>query len=82
MKKYLLTVIMMISAIFCLHAETIDASYRVSFGILGEIGKARAHLERAGDRYTIEVSGEATGLAKSLSRNRTETQVSQGHIKA
>ncbi len=69
------------SSVFSLHAETIDALYTVSFGMIGEIGKAKAHLERDGDRYRIEVTGEATGIAKSLSKNRTEKQISQGHIK-
>ncbi len=62
-------------------AETLEAHYRVYFGLIGEIGKAKAHLEREEDRYRIEVAGEATGLAKSLSKNRKEIQFSRGHIK-
>jgi hypothetical protein len=72
---------MMMGALFCAEAETIDAYYRVSFGVIGEIAKARAHLEREGDRYRIEVAGEATGFARSLSRNRKEKQISEGYIK-
>jgi hypothetical protein len=79
MKKYIW--VMIITTLFYAKAETIDAYYRVSFGVIGEIAKARAHLEREGDRYRIEVAGEATGFAKSLSRNRKEKQVSEGHIK-
>ncbi len=64
-----------------LQAETMDALYSVSFGVIGEIGKAKAHLEREGDRYQIEVVGEATGMAKALSKNRKEKQVSLGRIR-
>ena len=69
------------SSVSGLKAETMDALYRVSFGVIGEIGKAKAHLERKGDRYRIEVVGEATGMAKALSKNRKEKQVSLGHIR-
>lgn len=73
--------VIIMSSTFAVRAETIEAHYRVSFGVIGEIGKARAHLEREGDRYRIEVVGEATGIAKALSKNRKEKQVSQGHIR-
>ena len=69
------------SSALAAQAETMDALYKVSFGVIGEIGKARAHLEKEGDRYRIEVIGEATGMAKALSKNRKEKQVSQGHIR-
>ena len=82
MRKYIgMIVISMLFATLYAGAETIDAHYRVSFGVIGEIAEARAHLERKGDRYRIEVAGEATGFARSLSRNRKEKQVSEGHIK-
>ena len=81
MKKFLLITVITVSFAFSLYAETIDALYKVSFGVIGEIGKAKAHLERDGDRYRIEVVGEATGIAKALSKNRKEKQVSQGHIR-
>ena len=63
-----------------LSAQSIEAEYRVSFGILGEIGNAKAHLERNGEQYRIEIEGISTGFARSLSRNRKERQVSEGHI--
>ena len=84
MKKYLLIIFIIIETLLPLQAEvqaeTIDAYYRVSFGVIGQIAKAKAHLERNGERYRIEVEGEATGFAKSLSRNRREKQISEGHI--
>jgi hypothetical protein len=61
-------------------ADTMQAQYKVSFGILGEIGIAKAHLERGGGSYRIEIEGISTGFAKSLSRNRKEIQRSEGHI--
>ena len=81
MKRFLLIMIMAISSILDLQAETIEALYSVSFGVIGEIGKAKAHLEREEDKYRIEVAGEATGMAKALSKNRKEKQISQGHIR-
>ncbi len=80
MKKYLLIIIMM-SFVLDLQAETMDAHYKVSFGMIGEIGEAKAHLEKEANKYSIEVAGEATGLAKNLSKNRKEIQMSKGHIK-
>ncbi len=71
---------MAMSGVHTVQADTIEALYSVSFGMIGEIGKATAHLEKEGDQYTIEVVGEATGLAKSLSKNRKEKQLSHGHI--
>ncbi|MEA3419329.1 MAG: DUF3108 domain-containing protein [Campylobacterota bacterium] len=64
-----------------LKAETLDAVYRVSFGIFGEIGIAKAHLEKNGEQYLIRVEGEATGIAKKLSKGRREVHISKGHIK-
>ena len=71
-------------AMICLavivQAETIEAEYKVSFGVLGEIGVAKAHMERDKERYRIEIEGISTGFAKALSRNRQEKQVSEGHV--
>ena len=72
--------IAMATVIIILPAQTIEAEYRVSFGILGEIGNAKAHLERNDEHYRIEIEGISTGFAKSLSRNRKERQVSEGHV--
>ncbi|MEA3455602.1 MAG: DUF3108 domain-containing protein [Campylobacterota bacterium] len=81
MNKIILIMMITMSSVFGLHAESIDALYKVSFGMIGEIGKAKAHLEKDGDRYRIEVVGEATGMARALSKNRKEKQVSEGHIR-
>lgn len=80
MKKWIIRIIIVVVATTLLPAQSMEAEYRVSFGILGEIGNAKAHLERNGERYRIEIEGVSTGFAKSLSRNRKEKQVSEGHI--
>jgi len=61
-------------------AETIEANYKVEFGIFGEIGVANATLIRDDSTYQIDVELEATGLAKKLSGNRKEHHISKGHI--
>lgn len=63
-----------------LTGETLDAVYRVNFGMFGEIGIAKAHLEKNGKQYSIRVEGEATGIAKKLSKSRKEVHLSKGHI--
>ncbi len=63
-----------------LNAETIKADYKVEFGIIGEIGIAKAVLTRNKSSYEIDVQLKATGLAKTLSGGRTEHHISKGHI--
>ncbi|MDQ7084114.1 MAG: DUF3108 domain-containing protein [Sulfurovum sp.] len=76
-KYFILLVVWMIGA----SAQTIHANYDVSYGILGKIGVAKAVLEIKGKRYSIDIKLSATGLAKLLSRGRTEHHSSKGHIK-
>jgi len=64
-----------------IYAERITASYHVSYGIFGKIGIAKAVLEKKGNQYTINIELSATGLAKLLSRGRTEHHTSKGHIR-
>ena len=80
MKTYLLTAMMILGYLTAVHAESVEAEYRVTYGILGEFGRARAQVERHDGSYRIEIEGRATGIAKSLSRNRREKQVSEGRI--
>jgi hypothetical protein len=63
-----------------LHAETIRADYKVSYGIIGQIGKAKAVLKRDAKHYMIDIHLAATGLAKVLSGGRKERHISKGHI--
>jgi len=80
MKKML----MILSSLLCLssmvQAETITAKYKVEFGIIGEIGIAKATLVKDENNYQIDVALKATGVAKILSGNRQEHHISKGHI--
>ena len=80
MKKWIKALISVAMMATMAPAQMTEAEYRVSFGILGEIGNAKARLERNNGHYRIEIEGVSTGFAKSLSRNRKERQVSEGHI--
>ena len=61
-------------------AQTINANYDVSYGIFGQIGTAKALLEKDRKKYSIDIHLEATGLAKVLSGGRKERHLSKGHI--
>lgn len=56
------------------------ASYKISYGIFGQVGTAQARLEKNQDNYTIEVKAKAEGSAALISRNREETHKSHGKI--
>jgi len=78
MKKSLfILVLLYISQI---QANMLDVSYEVSFGMFGKLGVSDAHLETTGDKYIIDIKMKATGLAKTLSKNRKERHISKGHI--
>ena len=80
MKKSLFILVLVLVFISQMQAKVLDVSYKVSFGILGQLGVCDAHLETKGDRYTIDIKVKATGLAKILSKNRKERHISKGHI--
>lgn len=61
-------------------AETITAEYKVEFGVIGEIGIAKAKLVKDEKNYQIDVELKSTGIAKILSGNRQEHHISKGHI--
>ncbi len=75
-------IILFLFVIFTVFAEakTIKATYKVSFGIFGSIGKATALFEVKDKRYHISVSAKATGLAKVLSGGRVESYESKGRV--
>jgi len=62
-------------------AEVLDVKYEVSFGMFGKMGISKGHLETNGNQYTIYIDGEASGLAKTLSKNRKERHTSKGFIR-
>ena len=61
-------------------AQEIKADFDVSYGILGQVGTAKALLQKANEKYTIDIHLEATGLAKIVSGGRKEHHISKGHI--
>jgi hypothetical protein len=61
--------------------KTLRAHYDVSFGILGKMGESDAILKKQNGRYTIDISMKATGMAKSLSKNRKEHHHSEGIVR-
>ncbi|MDD3591571.1 MAG: DUF3108 domain-containing protein [Sulfurovum sp.] len=79
MKKYLL--VCLFFSLSWLDAQVLDVKYKVKFGILGELGVSHAHLETEGNHYTISIDAKATGIAKSLSKNRKERHISEGFIR-
>jgi len=79
MKKSLFILGLVLTFMSQMQAKVLDVSYRVSFGMFGQMGIADAHLETNGNKYTIDISMKATGLAKTLSKNRKERHISKGH---
>lgn len=64
------------------NAKTIEATYKISYGIFGELGIAKTSLETLpNNTYKIKVHAYATGIAKFLSSNKEEFYESQGVIK-
>lgn len=81
LKKFSMFMVYVICIMSMSHAETIEANYNVSYGIFGKIGTAKSVLQKAAKRYSIDIKLEATGLAKLLSRGRTEHHISKGYMK-
>ena len=80
MKQLFILLSTLVLFVTTVNAETIEANYKVEFGIFGEIGVANATLTRDESSYQIDVELESTGLAKRLSGNRKEHHISKGHI--
>ena len=77
MKKYILILLLLITS---MSAQSIKAGYDVSFGIIGEIGKAEITYIHDEDSYLIYVHAWTTGMSAILSQNREESYISQGKI--
>lgn len=62
-------------------AKTIEATYKISYGIFGELGLAKTTLKLYEDNtYSIKVHAYATGIAKVLSSGKEETYESFGKV--
>ncbi len=78
MKKIIIILLFILSIS---DAKNITATYKVSFGIFGRIGVAKAVLQVNKDKtYHISIQAKATGLAKLLSDGRVEKYESSGKI--
>ncbi len=78
LKKYLMSFMVIALSSSLMQAKTLKADYKVSFGVFGQIGTAKALLTQDTTRYTIDIRLDAAGVAKTLSRGRTERHISQG----
>ncbi len=77
MKKYILILLLFVTS---MSAQSIKAGYDVSFGIIGEIGKAEISYIHDEESYLIYVHAWTTGMSAILSQNREESYISQGRI--
>jgi len=76
---------MKIVLLFCmfllpLFSKDISATYRVSFGIFGQIGITKTSLHVEGRKYKIKVYAKSTGFASFISGGRKEWYESMGKI--
>lgn len=79
MKKQLIIFFLLFNIV---QAKTIEATYKISYGIFGELGIAKTVLHLFDDNtYKIKVTAYATGLAKVLSSGKQEQYESYGIIK-
>lgn len=60
--------------------KNMSVAYGVSFGVLGELGRADVKLIESGNKYTIDIHAQTTGIVRAMSQNRTERHISEGHI--
>lgn len=61
-------------------AKTIEADYRVEFGIVGQVGKAHALLKSDDNFYVIDANVTALGIAKAVTDDLKERHISKGHV--
>lgn len=78
MKKVFLFILLFLSVF--VYAKSIDVNYGVSFGAVGELGKANIHLNESKNRYIINIKAKTTGMVNVMSGNRQETHISEGRI--
>ncbi|MDD5406809.1 MAG: hypothetical protein PHE73_07740 [Sulfurovaceae bacterium] len=78
MKKLFLFILFFLGSF--IYAKSIDVNYSVSFGILGELGKANVYLYESGNSYSIDIRAKTTGMVNIMSGNRQESHTSKGHV--
>jgi hypothetical protein len=75
--KTVLLIFILVSTLF---AKDIEADYKITFGIFGQIGIAKTSLHVEGKRYKITLYAKSTGFASFISGNRQEWYESIGKI--
>ncbi len=81
--KYLLLLLLTFLPyqLFGFDFKSIAADYDVSYGIIGDVGKAHATLNIEEGTYKISIQVEGKGLAKFFSKGRKEVYESTGVLK-
>ena len=73
-------IILLIILATSLVAIDINAKYRISFGIFGQIGIAKTNLHVENQKYKITIHAKTTGMANLLSGEREEWYESVGVV--
>ncbi len=63
-----------------LWGKSIEAEYKVEYGVFGRVAKSIAKLDQNQTNYKIEIVAQATGFAKVLTGNRKEIYESSGKV--
>jgi hypothetical protein len=75
------TIVLLFLFTALLNAETLRATYEVSYGLFDRLGTAEATFEtREDNTYTIRIEARTDGIARVLTNNRIETYESHGRI--
>ncbi|MRJ02908.1 MAG: DUF3108 domain-containing protein [Epsilonproteobacteria bacterium] len=77
MRLLTLFIVLLLTPLF---GKGIEADYKVSYGIFGRVGTAKATMEYNETDYRITIEGRATGLASTLSGGRIERYESIGRV--
>ena len=81
--KYLLTYILLFLPfqLFGFDFKSITAEYDVSYGIVGQVGRADAMIQIDSGTYKIRIHAKGKGIVNFFSRHRQEVYESTGIIK-
>ena len=63
-----------------LYSKDLSVTYKVSFGIFGKIGTAKASLHVKDKKYKIKVVAKSSGFAAFISGDREEVYESEGFV--
>lgn len=76
MKVLLFVFVIFISS----YANKTEATYDISYGIIGKLGSAYSIIEQNEDSYYIRIEASTIGIARVLSNNRQEVYESRGKV--